>query len=363
MYNSCRIMPQRKSNPQLKLPPGTQAKLRQAWRDRNLVLFLGAGVSQPYGLPMWSDLVLTLLVDEYPDQFKSLWEHYRRPFGSWLAEKYSLTPVMLARLSQWKFQSKGRSCTFQEYVRDMLYPDPPGRPKQRTALQAIAELAARSERSGRRIPLIVTLNFDDLLEGELKARGVAARPVYDEARGKGDGLPIIHPHGFLPRGERPPETDLVFAEREYHKLSFSMTHWAQVAILSALRNYTVLFIGLSMSDPNLRRLLDASRLPHEPPCHFLFRQKYVLTPEDKQKAAQTINERMLSQLPRDQPMTPELKSPQQFEEAIDKMLSAQRYYDAQLFRDMGVELIWYDDHAQVPGLLRQIPGPSRQRHR
>jgi hypothetical protein len=55
-------------------------------------------------------------------------------------------------------------------------------------------------------------------------------------------------------------------------------------------------------------------------------------------------------------MTPELKNPQQFEDAIDKMLSAQSYYDAQLFRDMGVELIWYDDHVQVPGLLRQIPG-------
>ena len=55
-------------------------------------------------------------------------------------------------------------------------------------------------------------------------------------------------------------------------------------------------------------------------------------------------------------MTPELKTPQQFEQAIDKVLSSQRDYDAQLFGDMGVELIWYDDHAQVPGLLRQIPG-------
>src|SRR6185436_14862278 len=151
----------------LRLEPKVKEKLRQAWRDHKLVLFLGAGVSQPYGLPMWSDMVLTLLVDEYPDRFKSLWEHYRRPFGSWLAETYGLTPVMLARLSQWKFNSRQRGNTFQQYVRDMLYPEPEIQPAEPTALQAVAQLTALSERVGRCIPLIVTFNFDDLLEREL----------------------------------------------------------------------------------------------------------------------------------------------------------------------------------------------------
>jgi len=337
------------------LEPKVKEKLRQAWRDHKLVLFLGAGVSQPYGLPMWSDMVLTLLVDEYPDQFKSLWEHYRRPFGSWLAETYGLTPVMLARLSQWKFQSKGRSSTFQEYVRDMLYPAPPQTPKGPTSLKAVAQLTARSERSGRRIPLIVTLNFDDLLERELKRSGVTFETVYSEARRNGDGLPILHPHGFLPRKGAPPEAVLVFAELEYHRLSFSSIHWAQVEMLNALRNYTVLFIGLSMSDPNLRRLLDASRATGEPPSHFLFRKSYVLSPNERARAARTVNERVLSQFPSDQP-PPELKDPSQFERAVDNMLSAQRQYDEQLFGDMGVEVIWYHEHTDVPGMLAEISG-------
>lgn len=322
-----------------RLEQKAKEKLRQAWRDHRLVLFLGAGVSQPYGLPMWSDMVLTLLVDEYPEKFKSLWEHYRRPFGSWLAETYGLTPVMLARLSQWKFQSKGRSSTFQEYVRDMLYPEPPQTPKGLTSLKAVAQLTARSERLGRRIPLIVTLNFDDLLERELKRNG--------------ERLPILHPHGFLPRKVLPPEADLVFAELEYHRLSFSSIHWAQVEMLNALRNYTVLFIGLSMTDPNLRRLLDASRSIGDPPSHFLFRKSYTLTQAEMARAARTVNERVLSQFPSNQP-PPELKDPTQFEDAVNQMLRAQRQYDEQLFGDMGVEVIWYNEHSDVPGMLAEI---------
>jgi SIR2-like domain len=351
------------SAPQSQLAPTTKEKLRQAWRDHKLVLFLGAGVSQPYGLPMWSDLVLTLLVDEYPDQFKSLWEHYRQPFGSWLAETYGLTPVMLARLSQWKFNSKQRGNTFQQYVRDMLYPEPEIPPKEPTALKAVAQLTARSEEDGRCIPLIVTFNFDDLLERELEALGVLYQTVYSDARRKGHGLPIVHPHGFLPRMGDPPESDLVFAEFEYHQLSFSSVHWAQVEMLNALRNYTVLFVGLSMSDPNLRRLLDASRSASEPASHFLFRKNYSMTPNERQRAAQTINERMLSQFPSGQQIDPNLiKSAAQFESAIDNMLSAQRTYDEQLFGDMGVEVIWYNEHANIPGMLGEISGrPPRQR--
>ncbi|MBC7912314.1 MAG: SIR2 family protein [Pyrinomonadaceae bacterium] len=336
------------------LSPTVKKRLRQAWRDHKLVLFLGAGVSQPYGLPMWSDLVLTLLVDEYPEQFKSLWAHYRRPFGSWLSETYGLTPMMLARLSQWKFQSKGRGCSFPEYLRDMLYQDPKPQPKGATALKAVAKLASLSEQSGRRIPLIITLNFDDLLEQELEALGVPVQTVYNDARKNGNGLPILHPHGFLPSKGTPPEAGLVFAEDEYHKLSFSSIHWAQVEMLNALRNHTVLFIGLSMSDPNLRRLLDASHIPNDPPSHFLFRKNYILTQAERTKAARTINERMLSQFSTGQPIQANLKNSRQFESAINNMLSAQHLYDEQLFRDMGVEAIWYTEHSDIPVMLREI---------
>ena len=94
---------------------------------------------------------------------------------------------------------------------------------------------------------------------------------------------------------------------------------------------------VTLSDPNLRRLLDASHVQDAAPCHFLFRQRYTLTEQQKMDAARTINERMLSQLPPNQALEPDLKNPAQFRAAIDNMLAAQEYYDKKLFGDMGVE--------------------------
>ena len=73
-------------------------------------------------------------------------------------------------------------------------------------------------------------------------------------------------------------------------------------------------------------------------------------------AARTINERMLSQLPANQALEPPLKDPSQFRSAIDNMLTAQKYYDERLFGDMGVEVIWYDNHTDISAMVRQIPG-------
>ncbi len=336
------------------IPDNDLARLQKAWRDRKLVLCLGAGVSIPYGLPPWNELVLTLLIDEFSKMFKDLLEHYRRPFGSWLAETFGLTPLMLARLAQKQFESAPRSGSFAEYVREMMYlsyREPP----HATALAVIACLIKRSESQGRSIPLVITLNFDNLLELELEKKGVAARSIHSARRTDGEGLPILHPHGFLPKDGDTPQTELVFAEEEYHQLSYSTVHWAQIELLHALRTYTVLFVGLSMSDPNLRRLLDATRAgaSDTEPVHFLFRQRYDLTPTQRRRAAETIDERVRSQVRGPNP--PVLKSPADFEDAITRMLAVPSEYDQSLFADMGVHVIWYNAHDDIPAMLGQIP--------
>jgi hypothetical protein len=310
-------------------------------------------VSQPYGLPSWDDLVLTLLLDEYPSKFRHLWEHYRRPFGSWLAETFGLTPTQLARLSQRKFQSEPRGVSFPRYVRDQLASQL-RKPTEPTAIEALSDMIAKSEKRGRRIQFVITLNFDDLLERELAKRKVKVHPIYGPDRRTGDGLVVVHPHGYLPLTGDVPAAEMVFAEQEYHRLSYSSIHWAQVEMLSALRCFTVVFVGLSMTDPNLRRFLDATRVTTGVAPHFLFRKTYSLSPEEKARAAETITDRVRSQADGD---TLEIKDPREFQEAIDGMLRVPSAYDEELFRDMGVEVIWYEKHSDVPQMLRQIaPG-------
>src|ERR1700754_4819480 len=74
--------------------------LRRAWRTRELVLFLGAGVSIPYGLPSWKNLVLELLFEQAQGtrQLGPMWPHYRRAVASWMTDYFDYDPLVLARM-------------------------------------------------------------------------------------------------------------------------------------------------------------------------------------------------------------------------------------------------------------------------
>ncbi len=75
-------------------------ELRKAWRNRQLVLFLGAGVSIPYGLPSWKNLVLELLFEHAQGtrRLGHLWPHYRRAVASWMTDYFDYDPLVLARM-------------------------------------------------------------------------------------------------------------------------------------------------------------------------------------------------------------------------------------------------------------------------
>src|SRR5947208_2763968 len=74
--------------------------LRYAWRNRQLTLFLGAGVSIPYGLPSWKSLVLELLFEQAQGtrRLGSMWPHYRRAVASWMTDYFDYDPLVLARM-------------------------------------------------------------------------------------------------------------------------------------------------------------------------------------------------------------------------------------------------------------------------
>ena len=74
--------------------------LRYAWRNRQLVLFLGAGVSMPYGLPSWKSLVLELLFEQAQGtrRLGNMWPHYRRAVASWMTDYFDYNPLVLARM-------------------------------------------------------------------------------------------------------------------------------------------------------------------------------------------------------------------------------------------------------------------------
>jgi len=335
--------------------------LRLAWQRKQLVLFLGAGVSLAYGIPTWKNLLLEMLFaqTEHAGRMKHFFPHYRRALASWLADYFEYNPVILARMIEDDIRERGRKSglpqspdPFLVHLREHLYSSyqPDSRP---TTLTAIANFIAKSNGG---IPAVVSFNFDDLLEQELSTRGVDHLIVTTGARRGHDRLPIIHPHGFIPRTGDLLASDVVFTERHYHALTETAFHWALTEIVNYLRHHTVLFIGLSMSDPSLRRLLDACRNTDIPP-HWQIQKRHEIHDRERFEVAQAI-ERSAADWAKKLGRTGNIKDAHQLLDVIDATLLQADTYDRQLFKKLGVKTIWIEEFDDISALLGEISKPE-----
>jgi hypothetical protein len=341
--------------------------LRAAWRNKDLVLFLGAGVSIPYGLPAWKNLILELMFEqaEGTRRLGRMWPHYRRAVASWMADYFEYDPLVLARIVERSLGSHSRSDVppplpatnqnlFLARLRAHLYANY-REPRERTTLNAVGDLIASSN-ANRGVASVVTFNFDDLLERELKGRRVRVQSVVDATRVNGNGIPIVHAHGFIPRMGPLSRSDVVFTEPDYHRLTESVFHWSLSFIVERLRKNTALFIGLSMSDPNLRRLLDASRNSDIPP-HWQIQKRHEIHDHQVREVMQDVDRRAREYAKLLGRQFSEVKNPQGLEESIHAALRQADSYDRQVFESLGVKTIWVDSFDQVTQVTDAIATP------
>ncbi len=196
---------------------------------------------------------------------------------------------------------------------------------------------ARAERDVKGVQAIVNYNYDDTLDENLrreKVRCITVRSGRD--RVPLGALPCFHVHGVLPREEmrkRRPyrETDaignFVFSEDEYHAEYSDPYRWSNMTQMSLLGRYTGLFIGLSMEDPNIRRLIDVT---HRQYPEIL---NYAVLPRKRSLARSKDSKRnILTNL---------------YEEV-----------ESTSFARIGVKVIWVDAHSEIPEVLERICGPG-----
>jgi len=335
-------------------------RLQLAWQQKHLVLFLGAGISIPYGIPSWKDLVLELLFEQaaHTRRLGSVWPHYRRALAAWMTDYFEYNPLVLARMverdTRKRSQKKGTKKTdgeevFLEKLRAHIYRDHRPPRGKRTTLHAIGNLIQRSRGN---IKCAISFNFDDLLEQELAARKVPTLSISDGIRQHSGDFRIIHPHGFVPKKGPIIRGRLVFTEDDYHKLTETVFHWGLSEIVGELRQSTVLFLGLSMSDPSLRRLLDASRNSDIPP-HWQVQRRHQVRDHEEAVVINDIENRARRWggiLGYD-----EQKNQPQLAEALHAVLQQADTYDRQLFETMGVKTIWVNSFDDIPLLLDRIP--------
>lgn len=214
-------------------------KLHNTIAEGQNSLFVGAGLSCSLGVPNWQQLLKKLHArirkrDENYPNYRSI---KNDSDGSYL-----ITARYLSEAS-----GKNR-LAFISDVRKQLYKKYQLKSK---LMDAVIELLKLN-----RIGEVITYNYDTLLEQRMTSEKIMNSAVDGKNRRVKNAIPVMHVHGVIDPKDDTFDSNVVLSEDEYHRLYRDSYHWANVAQLYALTHTTCIFIGLSMTDPSLRRLLD-----------------------------------------------------------------------------------------------------------
>lgn len=248
-------------------------------RKDRLSIFLGAGISVSCGLPDWDSLLNTL---------KSVIENK----GVHLYEGDDIANAARALLGN----------RFNIVIADCLYGH--GLKVSKSAL-AVAHSGVKS---------IVCFNFDDILEETFQAECIKHSVVLNGAKFNlnNEHTTIFHPHGYLGRFDSEKKrkaSKIVLSESDYTALYLEHYCLTNLIQLSMLMTKTVLFVGMSMTDPNIIRLLKEAKNIGVRNWH------YALVKKGSQ-------EYLVSETAR--------------------------------LRNIGVDPVWYEAYSDIPRILKQI---------
>lgn len=279
-------------------------------QGNDISLFLGAGVSMAAGLPGWNALLERMLSDA------NLPGHLDGKDLSQISGACGSSSIVLGRFIKAYHENHSRPDLspkkFTDILHDALYKSFDNKTKS-PLVTRLTELI----KTGR-VSEVITYNFDNILETYLDQENAAYYSVFDNNAPQ-QGLPIYHVHGFIPQNKEGIDTPMpVLSEEQYHEVYANAYNWGNIEQLHALNRTTCFFIGLSMNDPNLRRILEIShREADDRARHYVFLKRQTnFNTERKDKCFQ--------------------------------------YVQTEIFRSLGLNVIWYDNHNELPDLLEKL---------
>lgn len=312
-------------------------QLKLKYKDGNFSLLLGAGVSCDAKLPSWEQLISSLLI-KYFSETQNADNKFSQKSINTISENFKEnhfnSALLSARYLKKSFtKSNEPSDKFKNIIHEILYKTNTIN-RNSKLIEVIGRLCIPT-RLRAHIDSIITYNFDDLIEQKLKKLNLHHHVIPNELETYSiKELPIYHVHGFIP--ENPNQYDdyvgneIVFSEDGYHKMYSDSYHWSNLVQLTHLREKSCLMIGLSMDDPNLRRLLDIVSNPSVESKHFAILQR--VKEDSLITSTSTAEELNLSKN--------FLQSHHQLQEAI--------------FKDLGVNIIWYEEYSEIPVILEML---------
>lgn len=281
--------------------PKFENYLRQ-FSTTNWILNVGAGVC--FGiLPNWFDLTLNLVNNTFSKnwdkkEFKRISDDVGFSLDSWIQGCYNeliaqgktvddFNKSLEVALYKELLENADKNDVKESLIR--LFESPKNIKKKQllklydffesnyswtTLIQIVKALVFADDKA--KLPCaIITFNADSLLHslivlysikhrldktGEFTIPKEPFRKVTRTFQTWGDNIPIFHLHGSLSptsskREVKDSRDSLIFLESSYNEVASNMYSWAQTNFLYSAQNCKMVFLGLSMSDPNIRRWL------------------------------------------------------------------------------------------------------------
>lgn len=135
---------------------------------------------------------------------------------------------------------------------------------------------------------ILTYNYDEYLESYLKNLNIDYNILFDSKSEINGDLSIYHVHGYLPEVKYKSHIQdryrksIYLTEENYNELYNHPYSWQISSQLSFFRENTCLFVGCSLADPNIRRLLEMTKKENR--THYAILNNDNLTKNDLVKA-------------------------------------------------------------------------------
>ena len=349
--------------------------LREAFKKGDLTFYLGAGVSKPNGIPSWEELVqalyFTTLGEESYIQNLRPYPNYLFALAEWvLKQKNEPLDIIIRKIKQWyegkDFIGMLSNTLYAGFGREMIGTEIYGLPDDilntNQTLQAIVDCCIKSVPGETGLKSIITYNYDNLLELALEKYSKYKnnfQPVFKgNQKLEVNKIPVYHVHGYIPyQNNEVNYEEIIFSEDQYNRAFQDPFFWGNVVQVNQLTNQTGLMIGLSLSDRNIRRILDSIRNQPVPNDNYIIMRKpkfKELLPgscefdQIREKAEEYLHKFAMSRM-----KMPD-KEPYQIQNILDNIYRYERDEFEKGFENLGLNLITFDEFDEIPQIISQI---------
>ena len=269
--------------------------------EDNFAFVLGAGISIDPGAQSWNSLL-----EQFADELhsKGIIDDSKK-----LSGKIGGSSLITAQMCKELYPNDS---DYFWAIHQGLYADRKDI-SENFALYHIAKIASNCiEKSHFRI---LTYNYDNYLESYLEYFHIQYNSLYDSKCDINSKLSLYHVHGYLPQVKYKSyiqdryKKSIYLTEENYNDLYNHPYSWQISSQLSFFRENICLFVGCSLADPNIRRLLEMTKKEN--------RTHYAILTKDKMSTK-------------------------------DLIIASNH------FARLGIEVIWVKDYSEISSKLRLL---------